>query len=93
MTTATLFGTEDASAFQAQCDRVTMLLEADKRRAVEFLPAYEVLKSAGAVFTTAPLELGGGLIWYSAPHPRFVDLYESLRLRARLDLPVGQVAA
>lgn len=91
-TEARAIHTEDASAFAAHCDRVKLLCDHDPRRAPECWAAYAGLKAAGHVFITAPLELDGGLCWYSFPHPRFVALYETLRLRARLDLPAGETA-
>lgn len=93
MTGASLRIREDASALEAHCDRVKLLMDADPRRAAECAIAYEALKLDDAIFTVEPLELDGGVVWYSAPHPRFVALYESLRLRSRLDLPTGEVAA
>ncbi len=93
MTANSLFATEDASAFEAHCDRLKLLMDADPRRAAECSAAYDRLKLDDAVFVTAPLEVNSGIVWYSTPHPRFVALYESLRLRARLDLPAGEVAA
>lgn len=94
MTAAGLFVTEDASALELHCDRVRALCVADPRRALECSAGYHRIKAdLGAVFTSAPLEVNGGIIWYATPHPRFVALYESLLLRHRLDLPAGEVAA
>lgn len=73
----------DVSAFEMAADKLLALIASDPRRACEAGPAYAKLKAEDAL--TVPHPSGAAI--YCIPHPRFLALYESLRLRHRLDLP------
>lgn len=83
----------DTSAFELHLDACRRLIAADPRRALEIERPYYELKARDLLCFAHPLELAGELVQYVAPSPQFVALYETLRLRSRLNLPTGEVAA
>lgn len=82
---------DDYSALEELCAKLRLLIEHDPRRGIEADEPFCALRDAGKLAFEHPLELAGGIVVYFVPSPRFVALFESLRLRSRLNLPTGEV--
>jgi hypothetical protein len=77
----------DTSRLDDLCDRLQRIYSTDPRRFLELGPAWERLKADKAMWETELEQIGPDFVGIVKPHPRLVALYESLRLRALLDLP------